>query len=294
MSILIALKNGAFRLAKIWKNVLVIWFVMLLLVTAFVSPLKGILDAGLGSSLITEKFSDGIYLEGLLDSGNFFESVLSGLTSGFFTLLIISFLLNAFFTGGLFHILRYDSAEYSVKDFMKACAVNFGSFLLILIVTSIFIFFSMLLITAIPFMFIDSEGSNMDLSIFRASVASFIIYALLMPVMLLISDYSRAWKAVNSNAGIWKAIGKGFSLTFSAFFRSWGLMIILMILNFSYLILIMALLPGLTPDSGWGVFFLFLISQFIYLIRLLLKSYRYSCVSSLMEMMTGREIAPQI
>lgn len=293
MNIIAALKNGAILLSKTWKNLVLIWFVMLLVTTIFVSPLKGILYSGFDNSMITEKFADGIYLEGLLDSGNILEGLASGMITGLFTLIVFNFLLNAFFTGGLFEIMRSDCTDHSVRNFLRGCAAQFWSYLGILLIASIIIFFSMVLVMAIPFLFLKS-GDSMETSIMRAVVISVILYALSMPVMLLIADYARAWKAANDTAGVWKSIGKGFSLTFSAFFSSWILMFILLIINSLYLLLMMSFLAGLTPDTGLGVFLLFLFSQLTYFVRIILKSYRYGSVSSLMESLTFREIAPQI
>jgi len=283
MNILPALKSGAQRSGRVWKNMLLIWFVTLIITTAFVSPLKNILYSGFGSSMITEKLRDGIFPEAFTDLGPVYSGIISAFTSGFFSLLLISFVLNAFFTGGLFDCVRIETSEVSVKEFLKACAKNFWSYCIILILTGLLILSIQMLVSAVPMILIDMESDHIEKIIINTGIIFTGIYVLILPVMLLIADYARAWKAANTGSGALKAFGKGLSLTFEHFRSSWLLMLILLVINALYLWLVISFLSGMTPATGWGVFIFFLLSQIMFMGRIMLKLFRYSCVTCLME-----------
>jgi hypothetical protein len=277
------LKIGAQRSARSWKNMLLIWFVILVITSAFTSPLKHILNTGFGSSMITEKLRDGIFFEAFTDLGPVFESVRSVFSSGLFSLILISFILNAFFTGGLFDSVRFENAGTSVKEFLKACAKNFWSYFVILILTGFLILFTAVLISAVPMIFIDMESDRIERTIIISGITVTAIYIIILPAFLLIADYSRAWKAANEGKGAFNAFGHGLSLTFGHFRSSWSLMLILLAVNALYMWLVFSVLSGATPVTGWGVFMFFLISQLMFMVRIMLKIYRYSCVTCLLE-----------
>lgn len=294
MNILIALKAGADRMFRAWKNVMLVWFVMLILITSVVSPLRGALQSGFGASMITEKLTSGIIPEAFTDLGPVFSSILSAFSRGFFTLILVSFLLNAFFTGGLFDSVRNDSGERTVKEFMKACVTNFWSYTLILIITDLMLIFTVLLLSLISGIFLDLSGDHGEVAVFRIIVIALFIFILLLPVILLVADYARAWKAANINGGVFRAIGKGFSHTFGKFAASWPLMVVILLVNALFLWLVVAILPGITPQSGTGIFLLFLLSQGMFIIKLMLKLLRYSAVTCMMESNSFSQISHQI
>lgn len=277
-----------------WKNVLLVWFVMLLLVTAVVSPLRGALQNGFGASMITEKLTHGIFVEAFTDLGPVYSSIVSAFSRGFFTLIIFSFLLNAFFTGGMFDCVRSEAGERTVKDFMRGCVMHFWSYTVILVISGLFIFFTILLFSFVPSLFIDMDGDNVEVVTFRTTVIAAGLFFLLLPVHLLVADYARAWKAANAGAGVFRAIGKGFSQTFGKFSRSWALMVIILLVNALFLWLVLAILPGITPQSGPGIFLLFLLSQGLFIIKIMLKLLRYSSVTCLMEYNDVSKTDPRI
>ncbi|HLN56684.1 MAG TPA: hypothetical protein VK207_11860 [Bacteroidales bacterium] len=294
MRILMALKTGAERMLRSWKNVFLVWFVMLLLVTAVVSPLRGALQNAFGDSMITEKLTHGIFPEAFTDLGPVYSSIVSAFSRGFFTLILISFLLNAFFTGGLFDCIKADSGQRNIKEFMRGCVMNFWSYFVILVISGLFISLTILLFSIVPSIFLDMDGDNVEIMVVRTIVIAGGLFILILPLHLLVADYARAWKAANPNAGVFKALGKGFSHTFGNFFSSWALMVIILLINALFLWLVLAILPGITPQSGKGIFLLFLLSQGLFIIRIMLRLLRYSSVTCMMEESTERQISPQI
>lgn len=294
MYVIQALTTGAGRLPTIWKSILAAWIATLLLVAAMVVPLKGALSTGLGSSMITEKLIDGINT-GVLTDMDSFRSIMGGLRSGMLYIILAGFILNAFLTGGFFNSLREEAECPSFGAFMKGCAGNFWSYIVILFISGIIIFFSALLIGFLPMVFVDMEGDHVEKNVITAAIiSSLIFFVIILPVMLLVADYSRAWKAANRRDGAFRAIGKGFGLTFSNFASSWATMMILLLLNALYLWLAFSVISGMSSSTSSGVFLLFILSQAMFILRLILKTYRYSSVTALLEQTRLKENAPVI
>lgn len=294
MNVIQALITGAGRVPSIWKSIIFSWFATLLLVAAMVIPLKGALSTGFGSSMITEKLTEGFNLSVLTDMDSF-RSIMGGLSSGMFFMILAGFILNAFLTGGFFSSLKEEADGSSIGAFMKGCAGNFWSYVIILLLTGIIILFSALLTGFLPIVFIDMEGDHVEKSVITAAIiSSLVFFVIILPVMLLVADYARAWKAANSRGGAFRAIGKGFGLTFGNFVPSWATMMILLILNAIYLWLAFSVIPGMSASTGMGVFLLFILSQAMFIFRLSLKAYRYSSITALLEQTRSKENTPVI
>ena len=283
MKVLIAIKSAAFRSLKLWKGILIVWFSSLLLVCTLAIPMKGALNSGFGSSMITEKLTDGINLEVLADLGATLKSLISYFSAGFFLLILIGFLMNVFFSGGLFDSLKGSSGKFCRGEFFRASAKNFWPFLIIsLIIYSIILLLAFVII-GIPMIIVGNADVPVEGALFKTGIIVFTIFFLLMTILILVADYARAWQVTKERNECFKAIGFGFSQTFRTFLSSYPLMIILLILQVLYGLLVFSILPGMKPVTGGGVFLLFLLSQFLFFFRIMLKVLRYGSVTSLME-----------
>lgn len=114
-------------------------------------------------------------------------------------------------------------------------------------------------------------------------ITAIVVLLLILPVFFLVADYSRAWKASHEKESCFRAIGFGFSNTFSKFWSSYIMMVMLIFSQIILGIIILLFLPDWKPVTGGGVFLLLIISQLLILARLLLKTWRYASVTSLME-----------
>jgi hypothetical protein len=109
------------------------------------------------------------------------------------------------------------------------------------------------------------------------------VYILILPLFLLIADYARAWKASNENASCFRALGFGFSNTFSRFRSSYLLMALLLAAQIILGTIAVLTIPAWKPVTVGGVFLMLIISQLIIYIRLMFKTWRYASVTVLME-----------
>jgi len=283
MQIFKAIKSGALRSVSTWKGILIIWFSLLLLISLLVIPMKGALRSGLGNSMITEKLADGVNIEVFAELGQIFSSLISFFASGFFLVLLAGFLLNVFFAGGLFGTLRGASGKFLSSEFFKASARNFWSFLVISLIISLIILTLLFIILGIPLGIISQSQTDPEGSIYTVGKIAGLIFLLLLPILLLVADYSRAWQVSADNPACFKAIGYGFNQTFKTFLTSYPLMIIVLLVQILFGWFVLTAMPGMRPASGIGIFLLFLLTQLLFLIKILLRVWRYGSVTALME-----------
>jgi hypothetical protein len=283
MKILLAIKSGFSRSLKSWKGILLFWSVSFFSVSLIVVPLKAGLKSSLGSSMITGKLAKGIDIDVLGDLGTNLHSLFSSLTSGLLILSVVAVILNIFITGGLFDSIKSGSAGFSSENFFRASAKNFWSYMIITLMLYIIITALIIVIVVIPVSVASRAESAPEGMVFRILVVCSSAFMLAMMVILLVADYARAWQASRSQSAGFKALGYGFSRTFSTILTSFPLMLIVFVLQAIVAWIMIKVIAGIVPAKGGGVLILFLISQLILFLKLFLKVLRYGSVTSLME-----------
>jgi hypothetical protein len=283
MKIIKSFISGAVTSLKAWRGILMTWFLTLILVSLIAIPLKGALNAGFGRSMITEKLADGFNTEIFTDLGSALKTIVSFFSAGLLFVVLIGFILNIFLAGGLLSSLRKGNTSFTFAEFFSSSAKNFWPFLIISLITRLIINSFTGLIIAAPLIIIStSESISANTSIIIASVSG-LISIVVIPLMLLVADYARAWQVSIEKPACFKAIGFGFSQTFSKFWSSYPLMLVILIVQILFICLVFSIIPAWRPVSGAGVLMLFLISQLFFFIRILLKAWRYGSVTALME-----------
>lgn len=286
MKIFSSLETGFYRALKSRKGVLIAWLTMFLLVLVFIYPLRGSLSSAFGSSMITEKLAHGFDIEVFADLGPALGSLISFITSGFILVYLVGFVVNAFLTAGLFGSVTKGNGKFSAQEFFRVGSKNFWPFIIISLIITIIIIFTTGILIVVPIAITSMSDAMPEKTRIAVVIASGALILLLMPIFLLIADYSRAWKASHENESCFRAIGFGFSHTFSKFWSSYIMMVLLIVAQIVLGIFILLFLPAWKPVTGGGVFLLFFISQLLLLTRLLLKTWRYASVTSFMEKTT--------
>jgi hypothetical protein len=283
MKIINSIKSGFCRSIKSWKVVLIIWFLSLILISVLAIPLKGALNSAYGNSMITEKLTNGFDLEVFADLGSNLKSMISFLSAGLLFVILVGFLMNAFLTGGLFNCLRKDSGNISSSEFFRAAAKNFWSFLIISLIISVIINVLSAVLIGVPMVFLSMAETISEKTAFTISFITVLIFLILLPILLLVADYARAWQVSYEKSSCFRAIGFGFGQTFRKFWSSYTSMLILLLVQILFVCLVLSILPGWKPVTGGGVFLLFLLSQLFFYFKILLKTWRYANVTALME-----------
>jgi hypothetical protein len=283
MKIFSSLETGFYRSLKSLKGVLIAWLTMFFLAIVFIYPLRGSLSSAFGSSMITEKLADGFDIEVFADLGPALGTLLSFITSGFMLIYFIGFVINAFITSGLFGSVRKGNEKFSAQEFFRAGSKNFWPFFIISLIITVVIIIITGILMVVPIAITAMSDSMPESTRITVLIAAGAVNLLLLPIFLLIADYSRAWKASHENESFLRAIGFGFIHTFNKFWSSYFMMVLLIFSQLILGIFILLFLPDWRPVTGGGVFLLLIISQLLLLARLLLKTWRYASVTSLME-----------
>lgn len=281
MSIFNHLKSGIERSLKSWKCILIIWFSSLLLVTLFAQPLKSGINNIMGSSMITEKLNNGFDLDVIANTGTGFLPVLSAFSSGLILVILTGFLMNVFFSGGLFSVLSNSDNRIKISHFFSGAASNFWSFLIIEVLLLLIMAFLITALMVVPV--IIARGAESEKTVLVTLKTTAIILLFILPVVLLVADYSRSWQVVTEKKDPFAAVGIGFRRTFGRFLVSYLIMALIIIIQFLFTWLVFKLIAGMKPISGGGVFLLFLLSQFSVILKTGLRVWRYGSVTSLFE-----------
>lgn len=288
MRIIKALAEGAIRALKMWKGILIVWLFSYLLSAIFVMPLRGVLKRGFGDSTITERLAHGIDFEVFADMGTLLSGIVTFFFSGFFLVILAGFLLNVFFSGGLFSRLRGSAGRINLPDFFRESSRNFWSFLVISMLVNLMIIGLAVILILIPVSVTMQSDNLSEGAAYNTGMILTGVFLLLMPLFLLVADYSRAWQATQERQSCFKAIGEGFTLAFRNILRSWLMMVVLVLFQILLSLLILKFVPEIRPASGFGVFLIFLLSQAFFIIRILLRTWRYGTVTAFMENYAGR------
>src|SRR5450759_602249 len=158
MNIFKALLSGATRSVRVWKGILIIWFSTLLLVSLLALPMRAGMNSVLGSSMITEKLAKGINIDVLTDFGSNISTILSSFSIGFFLMLFFALLMNVFFAGGLFNIIKGQENKFSSSGFFGGAGANFWSYLIITVLICLIIISLGIIIIGVPLMIAKSSA----------------------------------------------------------------------------------------------------------------------------------------
>lgn len=284
MKIIKTIKSGAIRALRSSRALFIIWIVSFAFLATVAFPLKRFMSSALGNSKATDLLKEGFSLSFFQDMGSAFEPMMSGLLGGFVLMILIFSLIYIFFNGGLFDSLRNNSCGYRTKDFLYSSAKMFLSFFAISALMFIMILFAIFLIIVIPLIIQRSGGSGSEEGMWKLISVIRIVCILVLPVFLLIADYSRAWLVANNHKKVFIALRYGFKATFSGFFPSYFFMLIMVIIQGLYIILVSKLVGGYNPATGGGLFLMFLVTQGLFFIKLWLRALRYGGVTSMYMM----------
>jgi hypothetical protein len=284
MKIFLAIKSGFIRSVTAWKGILVVWFISLAMVSMIVVPLKTSLNSAIGSSMVTEKFMKGINFDVMGDLLKNMSSLSPSLFSGFITLSLLSILVNAFITGGLFDALKKGTEKFSSEKFFSSSAKNFWPFLLISVILYLILIFLFIIVIVIPVAFAANADPVPEGSVFIAFCITLPVFMAGATMIYLVADYARACQVSQLHKASFKALGYGFNQTFRTFNTSFPLVIIMLLFQILPAWAMIKIIAGYTPSISGGIFLLFTASQLLLLLKMFFKVLRYGSITSLMEL----------
>lgn len=290
MKIIAALKTGASRSVKAWKGAMIICLALLILISLFAIPVKGVLKAGFGSSTITNELLKDFNLDVIGDLVADVKGLASFSASGFFLIFFTGILLYVFFSGGLFNCLKVNSGRFTVTEFFRASAKNFWSFFGITLIISLILFVLSLFIIAVPAGISFASNTETDTVRLIAVIVSAVVLIFAQILLFTVADFARAGYVAGGKPAVFKAIGYGFKMTFDNFLSAVPLMLVLYVVQSLFGGLVMKIILSWKPATGGTVFLLFILSQLLFFVIISLRSWRYASITSLMEKIEQRTV----
>ncbi len=251
------------------------------MILLFAVPLKSAVKSIIGSSMITEKISEGFLSDVISNSGAGFDVVFSSFITGFSIVILFSILMNNYFAGGLFSALKSASGQGKSSVFFGNAGSNFWSFLLIYIMFFVAFFIFASLIIGIPSVINWKSISENPLGIIYSWPV--IAFVFLIPVLTLILDYSRAWQVSSDSKNAFKATGKGIKLLFKRFFPSYFAILPVFIIYVLYALFATRVVIYSKPTDGSGIFLIFVLGQILAILKIFMRIWRYGIVTNLYE-----------
>ena len=279
MKLIKAITNGSGRAVRSIKPVLIIWLVTLFAISLLTGPLKSSLISAAGSSHGTSMIAEGFSIDfwtGLMPVST---ASLSGLLKGVLILFIFYIFIGVFLNGGLFDSLKTNVCGYPLKEFFKASAANFLSFLVITLMVMLMILFTAAIVIGVPVLILRG-GDGGEAVLMRVLKIMRIVLLLILPIYLLVADYARAWISGSEKKKAFKALGYGFKATFNSFVSSYIFMLLMVAVQGIFVYLASKIM-NIYPSGGGGLFLFFLLTQALVIIRIFLRALRYGGVTTL-------------
>ncbi len=274
-----AITQGFGRAFRSLKPIIIIWLISLTTISLIAGPFKSAIISAVGSSFATEMISDGFSIDFWSGLNPVLMASMGGLFKGFILLFVFYIFIGVFLNGGLFDALKTNVCGYQLKDFFKASASNFFSFLIATILVMLMIFFAAGIIIGIPVLIVRA-GDGGEKALFKVLGFARIAFILIIPIFLLVIDYSRAWLSASEEKRIFKALGYGFKATFGSFFSSYLFMVLIVAVQAGFLFLVTKAID-FNPTGTGGLFILFLLTQILFIVKLFLRAWRYGGVTTL-------------
>ncbi len=283
MRCIIATGTGLSRAAKAWKPLILTWFIYFLMGSLLVLPLKATVRNALSDSSITEKLSGGIDPDVMTDLLESLPGLSTVFFKGLFLLIITGIIINGFITGGLFSSLRKAGNPGSLPEFFSASSKFFWKFTGLSLIIGLIAILAFLFLVMLPVGIIVNLSNSPDKTGFIFSIVFGGIYLVILGMLLLVADYSRAALVAGSVSSFFGALGFGFSETSRSFFPSLGLILLMMAFQGLFTASVLWFAGIWRPETSGGAFILLLVSQLLFSMKVYLKNTRYAAVTALME-----------
>lgn len=277
MTLFRTLRKGAAAAASSYKLILLMWVITLVMILFVSIPLKSFLVNIFGNSMTVERFADGFDLGLAGDMGKPFVNLISAVSLGGLLLMAAGFFLYTFFAGGLFASYATAWGALKANAFIRESARNFLPFLKIALLMLLIIAGWTFIVIGIPVIgtMTLSKGSTPGSDIIYLFYA---IWLLGMPVWLFVADASRRWVAATGSGKVFRALGAGFNALAERFWLSYGIVLVILILNIIFIFLSLWFAAWSVPAKGGMIFLFFLATQALFITRLFMKAWRYASV----------------
>lgn len=276
MNILKAYSSGFRNSLRRPKMIFLIYAICLLLGLSLALPFFFSFQSASSSSIISKTLDWTAFTELM----NFHSWNLDSIFhQGVFTVFVY-WLIMIFFVGGI--IRCFNKEDYTTTTFFSGAGVNFLRFLLcdiLMILAQIVMFFVLFGLASLLLQLFGNITSEGPLY-WAYSIAAF-IYACVVVLLLMISDYAKFYMEMAETHRVLKAIGKAVKYVFNNFVKTYFLYALLLVVPFFTLVLYKMTFDKIGTASTWGLIIMFFVQQFFIVLRIW---YRIWSLSSQFEM----------
>ena len=263
MNIIKAYSRGFKNSLRRPKMIFLIYAICLLLGLSLALPFFFSFQSASGNSMISKSLDYTTFSELLNFHSWNLESIFH---QGVFTVFVY-WLLMVFFVGGI--IRSFNREDYSVSTFFSGAGVNFLRFLLcdvLMIVAQIVMFFLLFGLASLLLKLFGNIVSERPL--FWAYAIAGFVYACVVVLLLMISDYAKFYMEMAETHRVFKAIGKAVKYVFNNFVKTYFLYALLLVVPILTLILYKLTFDKIGTAATWGLIAMFFVQQFFIVLRI--------------------------
>ena len=263
MNIIKAYSRGFKNSLRRPKMIFLIYAICLLLGLSLALPFFFSFQSASGNSMISKSLDYTTFSELLNFHSWNLESIFH---QGVFTVFVY-WLLMVFFVGGI--IRSFNREDYSVSTFFSGAGVNFLRFLLcdvLMIVAQIVMFFLLFGLASLLLKLFGNIVSERPL--FWAYAIAGFVYACVVVLLLMISDYAKFYMEMAETHRVFKAIGKAVKYVFNNFVKTYFLYALLLVVPVLTLILYKLTFDKIGTAATWGLIAMFFVQQFFIVLRI--------------------------
>ncbi|MCR4558481.1 MAG: hypothetical protein K5685_00200 [Bacteroidales bacterium] len=263
MNIIKAYSRGFKNSLRRPKMIFLIYAICLLLGLSLALPFFFSFQSASGNSMISKSLDYTTFSELLNFHSWNLESIFH---QGVFTVFVY-WLLMVFFVGGI--IRSFNREDYSVSTFFSGAGVNFLRFLLcdvLMIAAQIVMFFLLFGLASLLLKLFGNIVSERPL--FWAYAIAGFVYACVVVLLLMISDYAKFYMEMAETHRVFKAIGKAVKYVFNNFVKTYFLYALLLVVPVLTLILYKLTFDKIGTAATWGLIAMFFVQQFFIVLRI--------------------------
>lgn len=263
MNIIKAYSRGFKNSLRRPKMIFLIYAICLLLGLSLALPFFFSFQSASGNSMISKSLDYTTFSELINFHSWNLESIFH---QGVFTVFVY-WLLMVFFVGGI--IRSFNREDYSVSTFFSGAGVNFLRFLLcdvLMIAAQIVMFVVLFGLASLLLKLFGTVVSEKPL--FWAYAVAGFIYACVVVLLLMISDYAKFYMEMAETHRVFKAVGKAVKYVFNNFVKTYFLYALLLVVPLLTLVLYKLTFDKIGTAATWGLIAMFFVQQFFIVLRI--------------------------
>lgn len=298
MTILSAIRNGLRRVGASPKLVVWLWLINFIVAIPLTMVMSDQIESAIGASLAQEKLRAGFDIEwyeefayaandlgktfspAVIGSGPFLnnlEAWLDGSLFGGYTGIVglgLGYMvLWAFLLGGILERYAHGQDGFTAERFFSASGRCFPRFVLLMILSGVFYFVVLALISPSLFAVITqvTRDTTVERTEFFLTAGVYAIVALLLVTVNMAFDYAKIFTVLRDQRNMLVAAAEGFRFIFAHPAKTIGLYLILGMAALAFLGFYAWIAPGANQASALGIIAAFLVGQIFLVIKLITR-----------------------